>query len=283
MIRILVPTDFSDIANRGLQEAVVLGKQLGGAEIMLLNTEMSSESHSFSATGDTGSSYASEENLFMAELLRKNRARLQEMQAEYQSDAITVTPYMEVGPMKEIVDTFIHERPVDLIVMGTSGENTLEEYFVGNHTEQVINVAHVPVISVKVTDRPLEIRTMLVATDMNEKAFPGLAHIGKLADRLKCQVHLVNVTHNHLEEHREQLDRYAREHNLVDYTLAVIDDKDTEEGIKRYAAEIGADLIGVITHGRTGLASLLTHSVAHDIIREASVPVLTVNMKKLED
>ena len=42
------------------------------------------------------------------------------------------------------------------------------------------------------------------------------------------------------------------------------------------AVEIGADMIVIGTHGRTGLAHLLIGSVAERIVRHASVPVLTV-------
>jgi nucleotide-binding universal stress UspA family protein len=42
------------------------------------------------------------------------------------------------------------------------------------------------------------------------------------------------------------------------------------------AEEIGADLIVMGTHGRTGLRRLLMGSVAEHVVRHASCPVLTV-------
>jgi nucleotide-binding universal stress UspA family protein len=42
------------------------------------------------------------------------------------------------------------------------------------------------------------------------------------------------------------------------------------------AAEINADLIVMGTHGRTGLSRLLMGSVAEQVVRSASCPVLTV-------
>lgn len=42
------------------------------------------------------------------------------------------------------------------------------------------------------------------------------------------------------------------------------------------AEEIGADLIVLGTHGRTGLGHLLLGSVAERVVRHASVPVITV-------
>lgn len=46
--------------------------------------------------------------------------------------------------------------------------------------------------------------------------------------------------------------------------------------VLRIAEEIGADVIVLGTHGRTGLARLLLGSVAEKVIRGASMPVVTV-------
>jgi universal stress protein A len=46
--------------------------------------------------------------------------------------------------------------------------------------------------------------------------------------------------------------------------------------ILKTAEEVGADLIVMGTHGRTGLRRLLMGSVAEQVVRKASCPVLTV-------
>jgi nucleotide-binding universal stress UspA family protein len=60
----------------------------------------------------------------------------------------------------------------------------------------------------------------------------------------------------------------------------------TEEGrpaetIVKYAEEIGADLIAMGTHGRTGLEYMLLGSVAESVVRRASCPVLVVRPEGL--
>lgn len=281
MERILVLTDFSDIANKGLEAAVHLARQLGGAEVLLLNTEEDTSGRRFSATADFTKQYDPGEDVYMIELIRKNKERLLSLAETHSVDGIKVVPYMEIGPMQEVVDAFLEKRAVDLIVMGTSGENTVEEYFVGNHTEQVIRVSNVPVISVKVSDRLMDYRNIVLATDMNSEAAKGLRHIEALASRIGAKVHLVHVTSGNLEKSRQEIEEYALSNGLSNHTVSVVQDNDTEDGIKKYAAEVGADLIAIITHGRSGLSAMLSHSVAKDVIKEASVPVLTVNMKEL--
>jgi nucleotide-binding universal stress UspA family protein len=48
--------------------------------------------------------------------------------------------------------------------------------------------------------------------------------------------------------------------------------------IVNFAREMGADLIVIGSHGRSGLSRLLMGSVAEHVVRKASCPVLTVKM-----
>jgi nucleotide-binding universal stress UspA family protein len=58
--------------------------------------------------------------------------------------------------------------------------------------------------------------------------------------------------------------------------LAIKQHASAAEGICAYAGEVGADLIVLSTHGRTGLAHLLIGSVAERVVRHAPCPVLTM-------
>jgi nucleotide-binding universal stress UspA family protein len=55
---------------------------------------------------------------------------------------------------------------------------------------------------------------------------------------------------------------------------AAVGDIPTE--VLRAAREVGADLLVMGTHGRTGLAHLLVGSITEKVLRESPVPVLTV-------
>jgi nucleotide-binding universal stress UspA family protein len=60
---------------------------------------------------------------------------------------------------------------------------------------------------------------------------------------------------------------------LVEHRLR---EGDAAEEILQVADDVGADLIVMGTHGRTGLGRLLMGSVAEAVLRRASCPVLTV-------
>ncbi len=56
----------------------------------------------------------------------------------------------------------------------------------------------------------------------------------------------------------------------------VLHDSSPPHAICSYAEKIGADLIVIGTHGRTGLKHLLIGSVAERVVRHAPCPVLTL-------
>ncbi|MBI3796312.1 MAG: universal stress protein [Deltaproteobacteria bacterium] len=54
---------------------------------------------------------------------------------------------------------------------------------------------------------------------------------------------------------------------------------DAAKSILQVAEEVGAELIVMATHGRIGLPHFFLGSVAEQVVREASCPVLTVRRK----
>lgn len=58
--------------------------------------------------------------------------------------------------------------------------------------------------------------------------------------------------------------------------VALVISNSPAEGICHYAEHVGADLIVIATHGRTGLARMLNGSVAEMVVRRAPCPVLSL-------
>lgn len=56
----------------------------------------------------------------------------------------------------------------------------------------------------------------------------------------------------------------------------------TSDGILTCSKEFGADLIVIGTHSRTGIDRFFMGSVAEDVVRHSTVPVLVVPMKEEE-
>jgi nucleotide-binding universal stress UspA family protein len=129
----------------------------------------------------------------------------------------------------------------------------------------------------------LRIQTILHPTDFSERsryAFQpacSLArdHGARLIVLHVMPVPLVQEKRLYREEMAEELNRLRAPDTQVQVEHR-LEEGDAATQILRVALETGCDLIVLGTHGRTGLGRLLMGSVAEQVLRMASCPVLTV-------
>jgi len=140
-------------------------------------------------------------------------------------------------------------------------------------------------------------KTILFATDFSdssEHAFQyALSLAGKFESRLAI-IHVINepvdlrgfyvphISFDKLEEEIEQgalklMEQFCRTHapNFPKLETYVVPGIPYDEIIKK-GLEIGADLVVVGTHGRTGLDHVLFGSTAEKVVRKSPVPVMTI-------
>ncbi|HEY4059107.1 MAG TPA: universal stress protein [Kofleriaceae bacterium] len=139
-------------------------------------------------------------------------------------------------------------------------------------------------------------KVILAPTDLSERAEAAVDYACELASQLGAKVHLLHVLavpvvgvpeigmamtstmiDTMLVENQTALDQLARtKANKCEIGGAVLRTGDARDVINATAKEIGADLIVVGTHGRTGVSRVLLGSVAESIVRTAPCPVLTI-------
>ena len=137
------------------------------------------------------------------------------------------------------------------------------------------------------------VRRILTPIDFSEGSEHALRYALELAEKLRAEVHALHAYQQPIyvlpegamdpgtlpEEEvaqaaRERLDRFEARHDRVERSL--LREGPAARCIVDAAEELGADLIVMGTHGRTGLARMLIGSVAERVVRTSTVPVLTV-------
>ena len=148
-------------------------------------------------------------------------------------------------------------------------------------------------------------RTFLVPYDFSAHSRAALFAATDLARRLGADLHLFHAVHTpafaygpygaaapppmDLLEVRETVARSLLEvaNGIVDapgkVETHVVEGSGVADLIHRCAEQIGADLIVMGTHGRTGLAHVFLGSVAERTLRRAPCPVLTVQAPEEEE
>ena len=282
MYKIVVPTDFSKLSEYALDVALDIARKTNGA-VFLLNVIGGFKNYSFSSMGGgVTDEYVSEEDRYVLELHRSNEKRLKSLIAKHAHGDIPVYPFIEIDDMEEGVNHFAERLNCDMVVMGTSGENTFSEYFEGNHTERVIRITHIPVLTIRKPLDDFPVKNIVFATDLKTVAKEGVDQIEKFATFYGATVHMVHVSNDDTERVRKKMEAFAEEHEtphqVPELTINPVKGSKVEQGILEFAKEKNADIIASVNHGRRGLMHLFVGGLSERLVRDSEVPVLTVHM-----
>jgi len=201
-------------------------------------------------------------------------------------------------PASGLVALATQTDPPGLLCLSSRGRRALGEVVFGSITSQVVRTLHAPLLVVGPSLRqpPRPWQRMLVCLDGSANAATILPTVVAWARHLDLEVELVHVAYplgdpqtgnfQVPDEERvaaEQLGAAATELESAGITVrrSVVEHTHTAEGIARQAERRLSGLIALATHGRTGLARLVAGSVALDVVRHASVPVLTLRPEQL--
>jgi nucleotide-binding universal stress UspA family protein len=77
-------------------------------------------------------------------------------------------------------------------------------------------------------------------------------------------------------EAQQRLNKFIHRFKFERVHTEIYNSLSEESGILEFADDIGADLIAMATHGRTGILHLLTGSIAEDVVNHSKRPVWTL-------
>lgn len=286
MEKILVPTDLSPTAELGLKLAVEIAKRCN-ATISLVNFTQHPYGSTFSAMGDITKKEDPAEDLLAIELLKSRKEKMEFLVQKYQEPGIEMEVAVIDNEFKDGIDEYLKAEHIDLVVMGTSGEENATEVFTGNHTEQAIKVSSCPVLSVRDGFNVDSLKVMVIGVDVitDNKVADGLVALRDLAECFQASIHLVHVR-NKTRDNNLVLDQYftqiAQIADLRDFQVVVLDEDDVTESLTRYAQKVNAGLIAVIKNSKEGIFRIFSRNFSDRLIKEEGGPVVTINLQNQE-
>jgi nucleotide-binding universal stress UspA family protein len=199
------------------------------------------------------------------------------------------------GSVDEELSALCAAQEVELLVLGRHGARTFRDQLLGTTAERIIRVAPVPVLVV--TERPARnYRRPLVALDLKQTTRTALEYTVRLSPEAKT----VRVVHAYehsyelvlrqvnapwakvrayrsrqLDEAQAQVKAYLQpyEGGNTRFDL-LLHGGDPRRAILEVMEAERADLLGLGTSGRRGMAHLLLGSVAETVLRRATCDVL---------
>ncbi|MEE9552482.1 MAG: universal stress protein, partial [Gammaproteobacteria bacterium] len=87
----------------------------------------------------------------------------------------------------------------------------------------------------------------------------------------------ITIESQSVSEAKKNLDEFIKNHVSNGISVSTsISTGDPHNEINQAAKELNADMIVMGTHGRTGLSHLVMGSVAENVLRHATVPVMSI-------
>jgi nucleotide-binding universal stress UspA family protein len=173
----------------------------------------------------------------------------------------------------------VEAKGADLIIMGTKGSSGFKEFVIGSNTEKIVRWSPVPVIAVKKTVKPGSIKNIVFPNTLSDEQETLILKIKDMQTLLNATLHIVyiNTPGNFKKDvdTKAQLKAFAKRFMLKDYTLNVYNDIDQETGLAHFIKEVKGDMIVMATHGRRGLAHLMSGSIAEDVVNHIDCPIWT--------
>ncbi len=271
MKKILVPTDFSKEAEQALKVAAQLAKKHDSEIYLLHMLELPLDQV------DALSQYSElPEAMFFMKLAH------QKFEATMSQDylkGVTVHETVDFNQTFTGITNTCKEHAIDLIVMGSHGANGFKEMFIGSNTEKVVRTAEVPVLVIKNEHVNFEINHFVFASDFKNDNKETYRQAIKLAQALDAKIHLlfVNTANNFVttDVAKGRILDFISGNNFENYTISIYNDESVEKGILNFSHVVGADLIGISTHGRQGIAHFFNGSISEDLVNHAKRPVVT--------
>lgn len=281
MKKILVPTDFSDLANSALDLAAAMASKIK-SEVFLMNVLEYPASPAFNVMGINAVNNV--DNTYIVEIIDRIKEQLEKIKNNEKYQHIKITTDVQVGSAFRSITEDIKKHGIELVIMGTKGSGGLEGALIGSNTEKVVRLAKCPVLTIKRSVDPDSIKEIVFATNLTEDQEDLIIELKKLQVLFGARIHVVKInTPNHFEPDRNirsQLQNFVNKYHLKDYTINIYSHTNEEDGIIYFADDINADLIALGTHGRTGIMQLLSGSIAEDVVNHANRPVWTYRLKR---
>ena len=179
--------------------------------------------------------------------------------------------HAKLGYLQDVVPMFVKAHRIDLIVMGTLGENNLASKILGSNTEHIVRKGFAPLLAVP-SDAMMDERPRIVIATAKEEIPMGdsLEHMFSfLRNQKSCQLSVLHVLTSENERALKALEMGAMQIR-VDTEEA----DSPEEGISKYLDNNEVDMLIVCHRHNTRLDYLFSRSTTKKLTGSIRVPMI---------
>jgi len=277
MKNILVPTDFSENCDRAAKLAIEMAA-LFNSEIHFLhqlNTPVNwvkldkTEEHNYPKT--------------VTEIgVAKSKLRALDKVAEHKG--LKSRTFLEFVSDDEAITAHSKNFHHDFIITGSKGiqEGFLNQ-LLGSNAQKIIRNARVPILVVKEETVTFPFKNIVFVSDFKEDISTAFEVVEKIAKKCNAKIHLLNINttsdFNSVENGLQPIKGFLKDFpKLENYEMHVYNESNVVSGIEKFKDSNDVDLIVLYTHGRKGVSSIFSNSIAESVTNHSKKPVMTIHL-----
>lgn len=258
---ILVPTDFTKVADNALSHAVRVAKHTD-SEIKLIHVVDSADEV-------------------------KATKKIIEDVANRATDwyNVPVSGAIRIGNIFEDIGDAAAELDARLVIMGTHGVNGIQ-HLVGGYALKVITHSAVPFIVVQELAKDTNYHRIVVPLDLSKDTKQKLGITARIAELFGSEVKVISpktsdeFLHNQILRNITFTKKYLSDLNIAHTTEIVDLDGSFANTVIQYAKKVDADLISIMSHQTRIFSNIFGETYQQKILtNDAGIPVIAVNPK----
>lgn len=273
--KIIAPIDFKTESEAALDYAVKIASKIR-AEIILLHV-------------------LEEENPFLKMVLTDNqreimqtgaKQKLAELAAQKtQRTNIKYSLQVRTGKVYNMIVNIAKEFNAGFICMGRTGTSDLVKNITGTNTMHIVREADIPVITLNKFAEKQGFQHILLPLDLTKQTFKKVEDAISVAKILDARITVVSLLDVHWISHEIKFNtRLRKVRDIIenfgihcDHKLLKDRDPDIPILLNKFARDIQADLIMIMTQQELDFKEYIIGSVAQEIINRSEYPVLSLS------
>ena len=274
MKTILIPTDFSEIADNAIRYALEFSK-LTQSRIILFHAY-----HMPIVTTEVPVMIPTQNELETDSLEALDKVKQRLVSAGNNVEIDCVARY---GLAVDEIETYANENAVDMIVMGMRGGGVIGEKLIGSVTTAMMGKVKCPVLVIDSHIKYRRISKIVLASDLKETHDSAvLAPLKELAKLLNASVHVLNVVREPAElvpTTEEAIVGVKLEHSLedVEHSFHYAENDDVVDGINEYVDRNDMDLVVMIPRVHSIFRNIFQEPHTKRMAFHSHVPLLILN------
>jgi len=274
MKEIIVAIDFSKGSVNALKYAITIANKTG-ADIMMVWVKKPSSSDSLYSVDKTIIDEAKkrfEGLVFDFKNKLKGKLKFKVLEGKVYKEIVNLAKYTEA----------------DLIVSGTHGVSGFEKYWIGSNAYKIVAASDCPVITIRNSfSVKTTIKKIILPIDDSVDTRHKVPFTAELAKAFGSEIHILSLYYSENKEKVKKVLSYSKqvaevlENNSIKFISESINGDIDPSKIIKYAENVDADLIAIMSEQETSSYSFILGKFAQETVNQSPIPVLTVQPKDI--